>query len=57
MARKKAALDGLPQDAKATREHLYRYLANLGTFHAHRWVRKGSRRDDLEDLRRSRELA
>jgi hypothetical protein len=56
MARKKAALDGLPRDAPATTEHLYRYLANLGTFHAHRWVRKGARRDDLEDLRRSREL-
>jgi hypothetical protein len=55
MARKKVALDAV-SDRAARGDHLYRYLANLGTFHAHRWVRRGAKRDDLDDLNRSREL-
>jgi tetratricopeptide (TPR) repeat protein len=31
-------------------EHHYRYLANLGTFHAHRWIARGADRSDLSDL-------
>lgn len=47
MARKRAALDasGVPNA-----EHEYRYLANLGTFHAHRWIQEGADRDGLGDL-------
>ncbi|MDX9910772.1 MAG: hypothetical protein RBS39_02965 [Phycisphaerales bacterium] len=47
MVRKRAALDasGIP-DA----EHEYRYLANLGTFYAHRWIRSGADRAGLGDL-------
>jgi hypothetical protein len=56
MERKRAALDALsPHDPRA-KEHRYRTLANLGTFHVHRWIRAGARRDDTADLRRSRDL-
>jgi len=45
MARKRERLDQSP-DA----EHEYRYLANLGTFHAHRWIGNGGDRESLSDL-------
>lgn len=45
MARKAEQLAATP-DA----EHRYRYLANLGTFHAHRWISNGADRFDLSDL-------
>jgi hypothetical protein len=38
------------------RDHRYRYVANLGTFHVHRWIGAGGRRDDLSDLRAARDL-
>jgi tetratricopeptide (TPR) repeat protein len=56
MKKKKAALDSLTgNEAKG---HRYRYLANLGTFHAHRWVSQTAekRTTDLSDLHRSEEL-
>jgi hypothetical protein len=53
MGRKREQLDALP---KADAEAEYRYLANLGTFHAHRWVGSGANRDDLTDLERGRDL-
>lgn len=37
-------------------DHRYRTLANLGTFHAHRWIKRGGDRTDLTDLERGREL-
>jgi hypothetical protein len=53
MARKREQLDLLEY---RNLEHEYRYLANLGTFHTHRWVGSGANRDDLTDLDRGREL-
>lgn len=53
MARKKSALDRLPDDA-TTRENRYRYLANLGTFLAHRWLLTGAPADKT-DLRAARD--
>lgn len=56
MARKKSVLDSMSEgDSK---DHRYRYLANLGTFHAHRWVlhSKEIREADLSDLRQSEQL-
>jgi len=38
------------------RDHEHRHLANLGTFHAHRWLRAGADRKDTADLRRARAL-
>ncbi len=53
MARKRGALDA---STERNETHEYRYLANLGTFHAHRWLGAGASRDDLTDLRRARDL-
>lgn len=36
-------------------DHLYRYHANLGTFHAHKWVRAGADGTDMADLELARE--
>lgn len=55
MARKRTALDGLPDSEEKT-EHEYRSLANLGTFHAHRWLASGADRSDLTDIQRARDL-
>lgn len=43
MERKKAILDRTPN-----KEHLYRYYANLGTFHVHFWARHGADRNHME---------
>lgn len=53
MAKKRTALDGL-QDPDPF--HEYTYLANLGTFYVHRWLRAGRDRSDLEDVRRAHGL-
>lgn len=37
-------------DKQRLAEHRYRYLANIGTFLAHRWLDSGADRDRLEDL-------
>lgn len=55
MAKKRTALDGLPDSEEKT-EHEYRYLANLGTFHAHRWIASGADRGDMADIQRARDL-
>jgi len=55
MAKKRTALDALP-DSDAKTEHEYRYLANLGTFHAHRWLKNGADRSDMSDIQRARDL-
>lgn len=51
MVRKRETLDRLQSSDP---EHEYRYLANLGTFHAHRWL-SGDRLDP-GDLERARNL-
>jgi tetratricopeptide (TPR) repeat protein len=58
MARKQAAMERIGYDAAAHEQpnHYYRYLANLGTFHAHRWFSKGANREDMADMERGREL-
>lgn len=43
-------------DQREDSEHEYRYYANLGTFHAHRWFRSGADLDDREDIRVACEL-
>jgi tetratricopeptide (TPR) repeat protein len=58
MAKKRAAMERMGYDASrhAQPNHSYRYLANLGTFHAHRWFSKGANREDMTDMERGREL-
>jgi len=53
MARKRRMLDELDSPDPF---HAYTLLANLGTFHAHRWLRSGRDREDLADLERARDL-
>lgn len=51
MAHKRERLDAQPDE-----EHEYRYLANLGTFYAHRWIAGGGDRSDLADLEAAERL-
>ncbi len=51
MERKRAQLDLAPD-----KEHEYRYFANLGTFHAHRWLKNGKNWEDMADIERACEL-
>ncbi len=53
MERKKARLDALDVDDP---EHRYRYLANLGTFVAHRWFRDGAHAERIDEIERARDL-
>ncbi len=53
MARKRAALDSLSEPDS---DHEYRYLANLGTFHIHRWLKNGANRENLQDAEIARDL-
>lgn len=55
MRLKKTRLDRLGEGDPAHKEHLYRYHANLGTFHAHRWLGRGASRERLDDLKAARE--
>lgn len=52
MANKREQLETLDMTDATTREHWYRYHANLGTFFAHRWFRTGKDYQDLEDIER-----
>lgn len=53
MGKKRAVLDSL---GSPNPEHEYRYLANLGTFHIHRWLSNGANREDIADAKLAREL-
>src|SRR5207302_2021587 len=50
MEKKRAQLDKGAGTPDARREHRYRYLANVGTFWAHRWFRKGADRKKIKEL-------
>lgn len=56
MERKLGVMDRLEAEGVGVGEHRYRYLANLGTFHIHRWLKNGADREDMADVERSREL-
>lgn len=53
MAKKREVLDRFSEPDP---EHEYRYLANLGTFHIHRWLSNGADREDMADAELAREL-
>ncbi|HEY0072872.1 MAG TPA: hypothetical protein VGB77_02135 [Abditibacteriaceae bacterium] len=40
---------------KATKEHWYRYHANLGTFLAHEWLRSGANRRNIKPMQEGRD--
>lgn len=58
MARKAAAMERLKYDPEAHSQpnHRYRYLANLGTFHVHRWFGAGVNWKEMADVEKAREL-
>lgn len=58
MTRKQAAMERMGYDASKHEQpnHRYRYLANLGTFYAHRWFKNGANREAMDDLKQGREL-
>lgn len=59
MERKAERLDAMKKagiDAARVKDHGYRYLANIGTFYVHRWVRAGADRENLADAERARDL-
>lgn len=54
MERKRLALERSALPDPEMREHRYRYLANLGTFHVHHWIHGGAQ--NIEHLRRAHEF-
>lgn len=56
MRRKHEQMAVVDMSDRRRADHEYRYLANLGTFHAHRWFRNGADREDLADLEKAEQL-
>ncbi len=56
MRKKQAAMQNWQGDAAALKEHRYRYLANQGTFIAHRWLRNGGDRKRIGEMKQARDL-
>ncbi|MEZ5993788.1 MAG: hypothetical protein R3E76_15750 [Planctomycetota bacterium] len=56
MEKKLAAMERTAYAETEQPNHRYRYLANLGTFYAHRWFRNGADRERFGDLEKAREL-
>ena len=55
MVKKKVVLDLLPE-SETKKTHMYRYLANLGTFHSHRWLKTVGEGGNLQDIEKAVEL-
>ncbi|MDX1972151.1 MAG: hypothetical protein SFY68_06420 [Candidatus Sumerlaeia bacterium] len=56
MQAKKERMDRLGDALENKAEHEYRYLANIGTFHVHRWFQKGKDWTNKEDLVKGRDF-
>lgn len=56
MHKKQAAMQNWQGDAKTLKEHRYRYLANQGTFIAHRWLRSGADRKRIGEMKQARDM-
>jgi hypothetical protein len=55
MEKKRARMDPLDDSRPEVKEQRYRYHANLGTFLAHRWVRQGTDRSKLDEVKAARD--
>jgi hypothetical protein len=59
MEKKKQRLEALTTSGQIPKdkynEHRYRYLANIGTFYAHRWLRNGANRKNISDMQEGRD--
>ncbi len=56
MHKKQATMRNWKGDTKVLKEHRYRYLANQGTFIAHRWLRDGADRKRIGEMKQARNL-
>jgi hypothetical protein len=56
MERKRSVMERAALSPAIRREHRYRYLANIGTFWAHRWLRSGADRRHIADVRKARDF-
>jgi len=54
--RKGEVLAKLDANDPDVREHQYRYLANRGTFYAHRWMMSGANRNNVTDLQKGYDI-
>jgi hypothetical protein len=54
MTKKRVQLDKLGFNT-ASKEHWYRYHANLGTFQAHKWLRGGANRKNIAEMKTGRD--
>jgi len=55
MDQKRERLERADPEAPATKEHWYRYHANVGTHRAHRWLRGGADRSRLGEMKTARD--
>ncbi len=55
MEKKRARLDQLDAAIPDVKDQRYRYHANLGTFLVHRWVRQGSDRSKIDEVKAARD--
>jgi tetratricopeptide (TPR) repeat protein len=56
MDKKRKQLDAADPNDPKVRDHRYRYLANVGTFWAHRWFRAGADRSKIKELETGRDF-
>ena len=55
MDRKRAQLESIDEASPALTAHWYRYHANLGTFLAHHWFRRGADRAQIDEVNAARD--
>jgi tetratricopeptide (TPR) repeat protein len=55
MEKKRKQLDTADANDPKIRDHRYRYLANIGTFWAHRWFRAGADRSKISEMETARD--
>jgi tetratricopeptide (TPR) repeat protein len=56
MEKKRERLDKADATNPKVKEHRYRYLANVGTFWAHRWFRQGAKLERIDQMKTAREF-
>jgi tetratricopeptide (TPR) repeat protein len=56
MGKKRERIDKADASNPRVKKHRYRYLANVGTFWAHRWFRQGANRERIDEMKTAREF-
>ena len=55
MEKKRLRLGSTSPASPSVHEDWYRYYANVGTFHAHHWIRAGAKQDQSQELSQARD--